>query len=110
MAGTDKRKQSLYFPDDVLNEIMKEAIRLDRSLSWMVQRAWRIASEEVRKFPSADHRAAAPEAAPRSPGNRLAPDPETEPLPSTAPEPVSAPEPQPGSQVRDFISGKFEKL
>ena len=33
MAGTEKQKQSLYFPEETLREIMKEAIRLDRSLS-----------------------------------------------------------------------------
>ena len=30
MAGTDKRKQSLYFPEDMLNEIQAEANRQDR--------------------------------------------------------------------------------
>ena len=88
MAGTDKRKQSLYFPDDVLNEISREAIRLDRSLSWVVQQAWRIASQGVARFPSAD------------PGRRSAPGPE-------AP-PAAAPERSPGAQVREFLSGKFE--
>ena len=43
MAGTDKRKQSLYFPEDMLNEIQAEANRQDRSLSWIVQQAWKIA-------------------------------------------------------------------
>jgi len=49
---TDKRKQSLYFPEDMLSEIKREALRQDRSLSWIVQQAWRIAREEIRKFPS----------------------------------------------------------
>ncbi len=49
---TDKRKQSLYFPEDMLAEIKREALRQDRSLSWIVQQAWRIAREEIRKFPS----------------------------------------------------------
>jgi len=38
---TDKRKQSLYFPEEMLREIEHEAQRLDRSLSWVVQHAWR---------------------------------------------------------------------
>ena len=38
--GSDKRKQSLYFPESMLQEIKDEAARLDRSLSWIVQRAW----------------------------------------------------------------------
>ncbi|RMG11472.1 MAG: TIGR04563 family protein [Deltaproteobacteria bacterium] len=52
MAGTDKRKQSLYFPEDMLKEIQEEAARQDRSLSWVVQQAWRIARSEIMKFPS----------------------------------------------------------
>jgi uncharacterized small protein (TIGR04563 family) len=49
---TDKRKQSLYFPESMLQEIKEEAARLDRSLSWIVQRAWKIARPELRKLPS----------------------------------------------------------
>jgi uncharacterized small protein (TIGR04563 family) len=49
---TDKRKQSLYFPESMLTEIKEEAARLDRSLSWVVQRAWKIARLEIKKLPS----------------------------------------------------------
>ncbi len=49
---TDKRKQSLYFPESMLQEIKEEAARLDRSLSWIVQRAWKIARPELKKLPS----------------------------------------------------------
>ena len=53
MAGsTDKRKQSLYFPEDMLKEIQEEATRQDRSLSWLVQKAWKIARNEIKKYPS----------------------------------------------------------
>jgi uncharacterized small protein (TIGR04563 family) len=52
MAGTDKRKQSLYFPEDMLREIQEEANRQDRSLSWIVQQAWKIARGEIMRFPS----------------------------------------------------------
>lgn len=50
--GTDKRKQSLYFPEEMLREIQLEANRQDRSLSWIVQQAWRIARHEIMRFPS----------------------------------------------------------
>jgi uncharacterized small protein (TIGR04563 family) len=50
--GSDKRKQSLYFPESMLQEIKDEAARLDRSLSWIVQRAWKTARLEIRKIPS----------------------------------------------------------
>ena len=48
----DKRKQSLYFPEDMLEDIRQEANRLDRSLSWIVQKAWKIARREIMKYPS----------------------------------------------------------
>ena len=52
MAGSDKRKQSLYFPADMLKEIQHEAARQDRSMSWIVQKAWVAARDELKKFPS----------------------------------------------------------
>lgn len=49
---TDKRKQSVYFPVDMLDEIQAEALRQDRTVSWIVQRAWKVAREEIMKYPS----------------------------------------------------------
>ena len=49
---SDKRKQSLYFPEAMLKEIQAEANRQDRSLSWIVQQAWRVARVDIKKFPS----------------------------------------------------------
>lgn len=51
---SDKRKQSLYFPESMLEEIKDEAARLDRSLSWIVQRAWKLARADIKKLPSVD--------------------------------------------------------
>ena len=51
-SKADKRKQSLYFPVEMLEEIIAEATRLDRSLSWIMQKAWQIARPELRKMPS----------------------------------------------------------
>ena len=51
-SKTDKRKQSLYFPESMLQEIKEEAARLDRSLSWVVQRAWKLSRLEIKKIPS----------------------------------------------------------
>jgi uncharacterized small protein (TIGR04563 family) len=50
-SGTDKRKQSLYFPETMLVEMKEEAGRLSRSLSWIVQRAWKVARQEINKMP-----------------------------------------------------------
>ena len=52
MASSDKRKQSLYFPEEMLKEIREEAFRQDRSLSWIVQRAWLVARAELGRIPS----------------------------------------------------------
>lgn len=51
-AMNDKRKQSLYFPEDMLAEVQAEATRLDRSLSWVVQRAWTLSREKMKEIPS----------------------------------------------------------
>jgi uncharacterized small protein (TIGR04563 family) len=59
MAGTDRQKQSLYFPQQMLDEIRSAAARMDRSLSWIVKKAWKIARARVMAIPSAN---AAPEA------------------------------------------------
>jgi uncharacterized small protein (TIGR04563 family) len=36
----------------MLDEIQREASRQDRSLSWIVQQAWRMARMDIRKIPS----------------------------------------------------------
>ncbi len=61
MSRTDKRKQSLYFPEDMLREIQIEANRQDRSLSWIVQQAWRLARNEIMRFPSVNDVAGEPD-------------------------------------------------
>lgn len=52
--ASDKRKQSLYFPEEYLEEIRQESLRQDRSMSWLVQKAWEIARETIVHFPSAN--------------------------------------------------------
>ena len=52
MSSADKRKQTLYFPEEMLKEIQEEATRQDRSLSWVVQQAWKIARERIKGFPA----------------------------------------------------------
>jgi uncharacterized small protein (TIGR04563 family) len=54
MAISDKRKQSLYFPEEMLKEISAEATRQDRSLSWIVQKAWKAARKDIMNIPSAE--------------------------------------------------------
>ncbi|TXD36419.1 TIGR04563 family protein [Lujinxingia vulgaris] len=52
--ASDKRKQSLYFPEDYLDEIREESLRQDRSMSWVVQKAWEIARDTIKQFPAAN--------------------------------------------------------
>ncbi len=43
-------KQSLYFPGEMLTEIKEEAKRLERSTSWVVAHAWRLAHDKIRNM------------------------------------------------------------
>jgi uncharacterized small protein (TIGR04563 family) len=54
VSKSDKRKQSLYFPETMLEEIQKEAQRLQRSMSWVVQRAWKHARKEIKGIPGSN--------------------------------------------------------
>ena len=47
----DRRKQSLYFPEDMLREIQEAAGRLDRSLSWVIQQAWKLSRRQIARVP-----------------------------------------------------------
>jgi uncharacterized small protein (TIGR04563 family) len=49
--SSPKKKVTLYFNAGVLGETQHEAIRQDRSISWIIQAAWRIARDEVRRLP-----------------------------------------------------------
>ena len=48
----DKRKQSLYLPEEMIREIHAEAQRLDRSISWLLQQSWRLARERIKALPA----------------------------------------------------------
>jgi uncharacterized small protein (TIGR04563 family) len=48
----DERKQNLYFPEEMLEEMAAEAVRQGCSLSSIVQRAWKVAREELGEIPS----------------------------------------------------------
>ena len=51
VAKIEKRKQSLYFPEEMLSDLEQQAVRQDRSLSWVIQQTWRLARERIRKMP-----------------------------------------------------------
>ncbi len=109
MAGSDKQKQSLYFPKEMLAEIMRESIRLDRSLSWMVQQAWRIAREEVGKLPSIDHVLTASDPG-REPRSAVAQEPRRTSDAASERDPDRGLDREPSAQVLEFLRGKFERV
>ena len=51
--SSQKKKVTLYFNAGMLLETQKEAVRQDRSVSWIIQAAWRIAREEMKLTPGA---------------------------------------------------------
>ncbi|MBN1947434.1 MAG: TIGR04563 family protein [Bradymonadales bacterium] len=55
-----KVKLTLYFPEEMLQEAQNEAERQDRSISWIVQQAWRLARDRIHQYPSVDQLTSAP--------------------------------------------------
>jgi uncharacterized small protein (TIGR04563 family) len=53
-------RQTIYFRPLIIEELRREASRHDRSISWLLQRAWRLARDEVRSAPARDSRPPAP--------------------------------------------------
>jgi uncharacterized small protein (TIGR04563 family) len=51
VPSSPKKKVTLYFSSGMLVETQREGIRQDRSISWIIQAAWRIAREEVQRLP-----------------------------------------------------------
>ena len=48
------KKQSFYLPQEMADDLMREAARLERSANWLLRRAWQIASDQIKALPSAD--------------------------------------------------------
>jgi uncharacterized small protein (TIGR04563 family) len=46
-----KKKLTLYFPEDMLEETKAEAMRQDRSISWIIQKAWVLSKEQLHTYP-----------------------------------------------------------
>ena len=58
---SDKRKQSIYLPVEVLLDLRSEANRTDRSLSWLLQKAWKSARANIADLPTIPKREEAPQ-------------------------------------------------
>ncbi|MDO8519455.1 MAG: ribbon-helix-helix protein, CopG family [Deltaproteobacteria bacterium] len=46
----DERKLSVYLPRPILRELNALAEQLDRSKSWVLQKAWELARQDMKKF------------------------------------------------------------
>lgn len=53
-AAAQGERQSIYFPKDMAEEIKAEALRQDRSISWIIQKAWRISRPKMKQLPGAN--------------------------------------------------------
>jgi uncharacterized small protein (TIGR04563 family) len=52
-ADSDKVKHMLALPASMMDEVKAEAARLDRSMSWLVARAWCVARDQLGQSNSA---------------------------------------------------------
>jgi uncharacterized small protein (TIGR04563 family) len=66
-----KKKVTLYFSSAMLEETQREAIRQDRSISWIIQAAWRMSRDEVKKLPGVAGLSTPPAPPPAAPPSRL---------------------------------------
>lgn len=49
-----KKKMTLYFSEELISQTKQEALRQDRSLSWIMEVAWKIAKERLETMPGVD--------------------------------------------------------
>lgn len=49
-----KKKITFYLSEEMLLETKQEALRQDRSLSWILEVAWQIARERLQGMPGID--------------------------------------------------------
>lgn len=50
MTRDAKVRTSLYLPEEILAEVQAEASRQQRSISWLLRQAWKLAAPQVRKL------------------------------------------------------------
>ena len=51
---SNSHRVCVAIPASLLAEAQREALRLDRSLSWIFQQAWRLSRQRVGKLPAAE--------------------------------------------------------
>lgn len=48
----NRNKKSVSLSERTLSELKEESVRLERSLSWLINRAWKLARTEIQRIPS----------------------------------------------------------
>jgi uncharacterized small protein (TIGR04563 family) len=46
-----KKKITLYLPEELVTETKQEALRQDRSISWVLQMAWMMSRDQIKDLP-----------------------------------------------------------
>lgn len=49
-----KKKLTLYVTEDLLQETKQEALRQDRSISWILEQAWRMSKDRLKSVPGVE--------------------------------------------------------
>ena len=49
MKSTKGTKRSVYLTEQILIELLEEAERQERSVSWLLQRAWILSKNKIKK-------------------------------------------------------------
>lgn len=52
--STSHRKQSVYWPPEMIDELEAEAKRIGKPLSWVAQKCVRLSMSAIRAYPSPD--------------------------------------------------------
>lgn len=50
-TNKSKNKRSIYLPDSIILEIESEAKRQDRTVSWLIKRAWLESRGKIKEYP-----------------------------------------------------------
>ncbi len=50
----NRKKLTLYISEEVMDETKQEALRQDRSMSWIMEVAWKIARQRLQEMPGID--------------------------------------------------------
>lgn len=46
-----KNKKTIYLPDPIIQELESEAKRQDRTVSWLIKRAWIESRKKIQSYP-----------------------------------------------------------